>query len=417
MSTIDDKISVSKFLAHRLEGLSSGESRGSYKFERIKQAKRAAQSAHPERPLLDMGIGQPHEPPHPKIIEQLSRSAQSPSAHAYTDNGGADFKVAVQRHMQFTYGVQLNPETEILHSIGSKSALSLLPAALINPGDIVLTTTPGYPVFSTHVKYYGGEVYALPLKAENNFLPDLENIPSSILSEAKVLLLNYPNNPTGAVATKDFYREVTNWAHKHNILIVQDAAYALLSGSTKPLSILSIEGAKDVAVELHSLSKSYNMTGWRLGWVCGNAELVNAYATVKAHSDSGQFLPIQEAGALALEDPTIAQFNAEKYECRLKSLVSVLNEKGFQAKMPEATFFLYTQCPRRVEGFGETIAFGNAEAFSEWLILNTGICTVPWDDVGAFVRFSVTFPAADKAAESAFFEVLKERLSPYTFFF
>ena len=194
---------------------------------------------------------------------------------------------------------------EINHCIGTKTALAMLPAAFINPGDVTLMTVPGYPVAGTHTKYYGGEVHRLPLCAENDFLPDLDSIPADIRRRAKLLVINYPNSPTGKVATREFYARVVDFAVKNEIVVIQDAAHVMLSYADRPLSFLEVPGAREVGVEIHSLSKGWNMIGWRMGWVCGHERIVRALADVKDNSDSGQFIAIQKAAAAALDDPSI----------------------------------------------------------------------------------------------------------------
>src|SRR5207253_7393368 len=197
-----------------------------YKFEKIKRAKRAAMAIHPGEEIIDLGVGEPDEMAFPEVVDKLCAEARLPENRGYADNGDGVLKQAAARYLEIVCGVKgINPETEVLHSIGSKAALSILPAALINPGDYVLMTTPGYPVFGTHAKYYGGLVHNLPLTEANQFLPDLDSIPSEILSKAKVLVLNYPNNPTGASATPEFFARVVAFAKQHRLVVVHDAAY------------------------------------------------------------------------------------------------------------------------------------------------------------------------------------------------
>jgi LL-diaminopimelate aminotransferase len=232
-------------------------------------------------------------------------------------------------------------------------------------------------------------VYPLPLTRERNFLPDLASIPQGTLRRAKLLYLNYPNNPTGAQATVEFFREVVDFARKHRIVVVHDAAYgALVYDGRKPLSFLSIPGAKDVGVEIHSLSKSFNMTGWRLGFVAGNAEAVAAYAAVKDTVDSGQFRAIQKAGAAMLARPELTERARARYSRRLDLLVPALRAAGFDAVKSAGTFYCYARAPT---GTASGIRFPTAAAFSDWLIRERLVSTVPWDDAGPFVRFSVTF--------------------------
>src|SRR3954470_18837084 len=266
---------IQNLLAERIGGRNYGKSTAIYKFEKIKRAKRAALAANPGAEIIDMGVGEPDEMAFPEVVEQLHKEASKPENRGYADNGDSALKQSAARYMERVCGVPgINHETEVLHSIGSKAALSILPAALVNPGDYVLMTTPGYPVFGTHAKYYGGLVHNLPLTPENNFLPDLDSIPADVLKRAKVLVINYPNNPTGASATPEFFRKVVEFAKTHNIVVIHDAAYAALVFEGKPLSFLATPGAKDVGIELHSTSKTFNMTGWRCGFVAGNELLV-----------------------------------------------------------------------------------------------------------------------------------------------
>ena len=279
-----------------------------YKFEKIKRAKRAAQKEHPDIELIDLGVGEPDGMTPEPVVSTLIKEAQVFGNRGYTDNGIAEFKQAAATYMDRVFGVSgINPETQVNHSIGSKSALALMPAALVNPGETVLMTVPGYPVFGTHSKWLGAEVVNLPLTAENDFLPELDKIDPAVAQKAKVLVINYPNNPTGKNAGRPFYEKVVEFANKYNVAIVQDAAYAALVYEGKPLSFLSVPGAMEVGVELHSLSKSYNMTGWRIGFVTGNELLVKAFAEVKDHSDSGQFAAIQKAAAVGLAKPELTE--------------------------------------------------------------------------------------------------------------
>ena len=248
--------------------------------------------------------------------------------------------------MKKVFGVVLDPDKEINHAIGSKPALAMLPACFINPGDVTLMTVPGYPVAGTHTKYYGGEVFNLPLTEENGFLPNLNAIPQDIRDRAKLLVINYPNSPTGAVATRDFYKRVIDFALSNRIIVVQDAAHIMLTYDGPPLSFLQVDGAKEVGVEIHSMSKGFNMIGWRMAFVCGHAKIVQAFADVKDNSDSGQFMAIQLAAKAALDHPELADRTREKYRRRLFKLVDALKKVGFQAHMPGGSYFLYVRAPK-----------------------------------------------------------------------
>ncbi len=333
--------------------------------------------------------------PCPEVVEKLCAEARKPENRVYADNGDAVLKEAAARYLDRVCGVKgINPETEVIHSIGSKAALSLLPATLINPGDYVLMTVPGYPVFGTHAKYLGGRVHNLPLTEANGFLPDLDSVPAEVLRHAKVLVLNYPNNPTGASATPEFFARVVEFAKRNGLVVIHDAAYAALVFEGRPLSFLATPGAKEVGIELHSASKSFNMTGWRCGFVAGNELLVRAYGDVKDNSDSGQFLAIQHAAAYGFDHPEITERIAAKYSRRMDALVAALTQAGFSARKPKGSFFLYVRAPKAaVSKTGARIEFHSAEDVSQWLITEKLISTVPWDDAGAYLRFSVTFAA------------------------
>src|SRR5437868_344881 len=392
--------------AERIGGVNYGKSNKIYKFEKIKRTKRAALAAHPERRLLDFGIGENDEMADPLVRDTLKREVDRPENRGYADNGIAAFKEAASGFMRKVFGVTLDPATEINHAIGSKPALAMLPAAFINPGDVTLMTVPGYPVAGTHTKYYGGEVYNLPLREENHFFPDLGAIPADIRRRAKLLVLNYPNSPTGAVATRDFYRQVIDFARTNRVVVVQDAAHILLSYDGPPLSFLQIDGAKEVGVEIHSMSKGFNMIGWRMAFVCGHPKIVQAFADVKDNSDSGQFMAIQQASAAALNHAEIGDRTRTKYHRRLKNLVDALNKVGFKAKMPGGTYFLYVKAPK---GAGDR-SFANAEEASQFLIGEQSVICVPWDNVGPYLRFSVTYLATDERDEDTLMTETVNRL-------
>lgn len=402
-----------KLFAERIGGANYGKGTEIYKFEKIKRAKRRVLAEHPERKLIDFGIGENDEMADPSVRRVMAEEINRPANRGYADNGIVEFKQAVARFMARQFGVELDPDGEINHCIGSKTALAMLPAALINPGDVTLMTVPGYPVAGTHTKYYGGEVHRLPLRAESEFFPDLDSIPAEIRRRAKLLVLNYPNSPTGRVATPEFYGRVIRFARENEVVVVQDAAHLMLSYGDPPLSFLQVPGARDVGVEVYSLSKGWNMIGWRLGWVCGHRRLVQAFADIKDNSDSGQFIAIQRAAVAALDDDTIPRRVRVKYQRRLTKLVAMLRRCGFQCQMPGGSYFLYTPSPKSAGG----VAFDTAEAASQYLITEHSISTVPWDDAGRFLRFSVTYEAADEAAEDALMTETQSRLASCDFAF
>jgi LL-diaminopimelate aminotransferase len=397
-----------RLFAERIGGVNYGKGTEIYKFEKIKRAKRKALADFPQRPLIDFGIGENDGLAPESVRRRMAEEINKSENRGYMDNGNARFKEAAAAFMQRTMGVTLDPATQINHAIGSKPALAMLPACFINPGDITLMTVPGYPVAGTHTRYYGGSVFRLPLTAENDFFPDFSNVPAEVWQQTKLLVLNYPNSPTGKTATREFYERVVRLAKQHEFVVVQDAAHALLSYDQPPFSFLSVPGAMDVGVEVYSLSKGYDMIGWRIGWVCGHALMVRAFADVKDNSDSGQFGAIQNAAACALDDDEIPRRTREKYKRRLEKLVATLIRAGFRAKMPGGTYFLYVPAPK---GLADGTKFENAEAASQYLITQQSIVTVPWDDAGSFLRFSVTYEAESEAAEDALMSAAADRLA------
>jgi len=406
---------IQNMFAERIGGSSFGKDTNLYKFEKIKRAKAEARQNNPQTELIDMGVGEPDEKAPDEVVQTLAEEAGKWENRTYSDNGIPEFYNAVADYMKDLYNVDVNPDTEICHSIGSKAGLTLIPTAFVNPGDMSVMTIPGYPVMGTWTKYLGGEIKELPLKKENNFLPQLEKLTEEERKKTKLLYLNYPNNPTGAAATAEFYDQVISFAKNNNILVVSDAAYAPLDFTGSPLSILSRPGGKDVAIELHSMSKGFNMTGWRLGWVCGNELAVKAYAAVKDSADSGQFRAIQKAAIRALENhrnftPRIC----EKYSRRLEAMTDMLQSLGFDVSMPGGTFYLYVEIPKGTESGKQ---FESGEDFCRWLITEKLISTVPWDDAGNFVRFSATFPAGTREDEMRVLNEVKSRLAEEKFIF
>lgn len=400
---------IANLIADRLGGSGFGENTLLNKFSLIKQAKAEMRAVNPGLPLIDLGVGEPDLPADPEIVAILAREAGKAENRWYADNGIAEFQEAAAGYLDRVYGVNgLNPATQILHGIGSKSILALLPLCFINPGDLILATTPGYSIAATYTRYLGGEVYYLPLRKENDFYPDFDAIPSEILQRAKMLYINYPNNPTGQTATGEFYRKVVDFATRNRIMVIADTAYgALTYAGYRPLSFLSVAGAAEVGVELHSLSKVFNMTGWRLAFAAGNPEIIKAYGMVKDNTDSGQFRAIQKAGVYALNHPELTLQNCERYSRRFDLLVPALREAGFAAVKPRASFYCYLPCPR---GTKNGVAFNSAQAAAEYLLKNALISTVPWDEAGPYLRMSVTFEADGAEAERAVVDDLKERL-------
>lgn len=395
-----------QLFAERIGGTQFGKSTEIYKFEKIKRAKAKARELHPDLEILDFGVGEPDQIAPAPIREALKAEVEKPGNRGYADNGIPEFKSAAATYMKDFFGVVLDADTEINHSIGTKPALAMLPLAFVNPGDLVFQTVPGYPVMATHAKYLGGEVVDIPLLEENAFLPDLGKIDPALADRCKLFYINYPNNPTGAVATDGFYDELVAFAKKHNILIVQDAPYATLVYEGERKSILQRPDAKACCIELHSMSKAYNMTGWRLAFFCGAEWAVNALAAIKDNCDSGQFKAIQKAACAGIADESLAEGIRSHYEKRLHKMVEILTDIGFDARMPGGTFYLYVKAPK---GAGD-VTFTNAEEASLYLIENVGISTVPWDNTGPFIRFGAVFESASDADDERVLEELAKRL-------
>jgi LL-diaminopimelate aminotransferase len=400
-------MNYASLFAARIGGSNFGVGEVLYKFEKIKRAKAQAMAQRPDVPMLDFGVGEPDQMAPPAIREALKAAVDDPANRGYADNGIDEFQTAAATYLQRFFGVAgVDPRREINHSIGSKSALTILPLCFINPGDVAIMTVPGYPVLGTHARYLGGDVFNLPLRRENHFLPDLQAIPTDIARRAKIICVNYPNNPTGAIAPPSFFDELIAFARENQILIVQDAAYATVVPPQDRGSILARPGGKDVAIELHSMSKSYNMTGWRLGFVAGAEPAVKAFAAVKDNCDSGQFKAIQLAACKGIADAALAEAITTHYRSRLERMVAVLRRRGFDATMPGGTFFMYVPAP--VGGGGKR--FATAEEASQYLIREFSISTVPWDEVGAFLRFSATFAARGVEEENRVLAELDARL-------
>ncbi len=401
---------INSRLARRMAeaGLAGGGT--AFKFEAIKRAKAAAVAANPGLSLLDFGVGEPDIPADRAVVSVLGAEAGLSENRRYADNGIEAFREAAARWMGDVFGVRLeSPGTSLVHGIGSKPILAGLPLAFVDPGDAVLATVPGYPILATHAKFLGGVPYGLPLLKENGFVPDLDSVPDEVVRKAKLLYLNYPNNPTGAMPERAFFERAVDFARKNGILIVHDAAYAaLVYGGRKPFSLLSIPGAEEVAVEVHSLSKAFNMTGWRMGFVCGNSDAVAAYAAVKDTLDSGQFRGIQKAAAFALTRPDITRAARERYERRLELLVPALRSLGFDAERPAGGFYCYVRSPT---GMGDGTRFRDAAHCAERLVRDALVSVVPWDETGPHLRFSVTFEAEGADGETRAIEELRVRLS------
>ena len=315
-----------------------------YLFVEIDRAKKKALDE--KRDIIDVGVGDPDQMPPQYIIDALKKAVEDPKVHRYAlDQGLPELRQAIAKWCRARFGVELNPETEILPLIGSKEGIAHTPLAFVNPQDVVLVPDPCYPPYRSSTLFAGGEILAMPLSESHNFLPDLRSINHHLLKKTKMMFLNYPNNPTAASATKGFFDEVVHFAQKHNIIVCHDAAYSELSfDGYKAPSILESSGARDLSIEFHSLSKTFNMTGWRIGFACGNSQLIEGLAKIKSNIDSGIFTAIQRAGIAALEnyDRHMSAL-ARLYQERRDVLVDGLNSLGWAVPKPKATFYVWAK--------------------------------------------------------------------------
>ncbi|MAT44601.1 MAG: LL-diaminopimelate aminotransferase [Anaerolineaceae bacterium] len=328
--------------------------------------------------VIRIDMGSPDLPPEDFIIDKLASAAKNKNAHGYTANGGTPaFRLAISNYYKRRFNVILDPATETLGLIGSKEGLFHLAQVLINPGDLVIIPDPGYPVYSASTKIAGGEIYTLPLRAENKFLPDLNEIPENIAKRAKLIWINYPNNPTGATADLSFFETIVDFALKHNIFIAHDAPYVdICFNDYIAPSILQIPEAKNISIEFNSLSKTYNMAGWRLGMAVGNKDVIKLIHTYKSQLDSSHFGPIMEAGIVAMEgDQTWLSKRNQVYEKRRDIVVKGLREVGFELNIPPAAIYVWAKLPQ---------PFTDSYKFCADLLNETGVSTTPGDVYGNF---------------------------------
>jgi len=298
--------------------------------------------------IIDLGIGDPDLPTPAHIIAAIKEAAEDPITHRYPSYSGlSDFKLAVANWYQERFGVELDPSTEVLCLIGSKEGIAHFPLAFINPGDVALVPTPAYPVYHTATLFAGGQSFYMPLLRQNNFLPDLDRIPSGIASRSRIMFINYPNNPTAAVADLGFFDRVVEFSKAHQIIVCHDAAYTEMAfDGYRPPSFLAAKGAKQVGIEFHSLSKTYNMTGWRIGFAVGNGNAIEGLGAIKSNVDSGVFQAIQRAGIVALRgDQSCVRETIAVYRERRDLMVRGLKEAGFEVESPKATFYLWVKAP------------------------------------------------------------------------
>ena len=354
-----------------------------YLFAAIDKAK--AESIKKGVDVINLGIGDPDMPTPPHIVEAMKKSLDNPARHRYPSyEGMLSFRNAAAQWYRRTMNVTLDPEDEVLTLIGSKEGIAHIPLAFLNPGDVSLVPDPGYPVYNIGSILASAKPFKMPLLAENEFLPDLDAIPGDIAKKAKLMFLNYPNNPTSATASLKFFDEVVDYANENDIIVVHDDAYSEMTfDGYKAPSFLNASGAKDIGIEMHSLSKTYNMTGWRLGFAVGNREILAGLGKVKSNVDSGAFESVQEAGIAALTGPQDCVRDMNKiYRERRDALLTGLMELGLDVKPPKATFYVWAHVN------------GKASAFSTMLLEKAGIVATPGNGFGeygeGYVRFALT---------------------------
>jgi LL-diaminopimelate aminotransferase len=338
------------------------------------------------RDIIDLGVGDPDIPTPYEVVEALKSSAEDPSNHVYPSYSGMDkFRDVAADWFYKRFAVKLDYKKQLVSLIGSKEGIAHFPLAFINPGDIVLYTEPGYPVYYASTIFAGGVPYALPLTQENNFMPDIDALPEQLLKKAKMLFINYPNNPTSAAGNESFFRKAVGFAKKHNIIIAHDAAYSEIYFNEKTHSILEYPGAMDVAIEFHSLSKTFSMTGWRIGFACGNEGLIAGLGKIKTNIDSGVFQAVQWAGikALSLADKLTEPLR-DVYGNRVNLVISSLSKTGLKPFNGHSTFYVWTKLP---DGIGSI-------AFTTKLIEHAGVVVSPGVGFGksgeGYFRISVT---------------------------
>ena len=369
-------------LAQRVEQLPP------YLFARISQL--IAQKRAEGVDVISLGIGDPDVPTPEYLLDVLRKATTDPANHRYPESDGLpQFRQAIARWYQTRHGVTLDPDKEVVPLIGSKEGIAHLPLCLIDPGDTALITDPGYPVYEVATMFAGGVTVKVPLREEDGWLPRLDEIPAETARAAKVIWLNYPNNPTGAIADRGFYERAVAWAKQYDVVLAHDLAYADVAyDGYVPMSILEIDSAKDVAIEFNSLSKSFNMTGWRLGMAVGNATLVNALTRVKTNMDSGIPQAIQQMAIAALDDPrdTITRHN-DIYSKRRDRAIAVLRQLGLRVEPPKASLYIWARLPEGERSSGE---------FAARLIDATGVVVTPGASYGpageGYIRISLTTP-------------------------
>lgn len=369
-----------------------------YLFAAIDEAKR--RKLEEGYDVIDLGVGDPDMPTPSEIVEAMKRALDNPSYHRYPSyEGMLRFREAVSAWYKRRFKVDIDPKSEVTALIGSKEGIAHLPFAFVNPGDYVLVPDPGYPVYHGSTVLAGGIPYHVPLRAENGFLPDLDSIPEDVLKKTKIFFVNYPNNPTSAIATREFFKRLIELAKTYGFIVAHDAAYSEIYYEEPPISILELEGAKDVAIEFHSLSKTFNMTGWRIGMAVGNPDVIRGLVKVKTNIDSGVFEAIQEAAIYALtHEPQVEEIRS-RYKRRRDLFVDILTKNGFNVKSPKATFYIWTPVPSGYDSI----------SFAKKLLNEANVVVTPGVGFGEYGEgyFRMTLCLPEERLEEAAYRIVK----------
>lgn len=362
-----------------------------YLFHLIDEKRRAAQAKGID--VISLGIGDPDQPTPDFILELMDEEIRDPRNHVYPSyKGERDFCEAVAAWFGERFGVNLDPAAEIMATIGAKDAVSHLPLAFLDPGDSGIVTDPGYPVYEVAIGFAGAEVIRVPLNEERGFLPDLDSISPQVVDKASIIFVNYPNNPTAAVADKGFFEKLVAFAIQHKLVIFADNAYSevYFEEEDKPISIMSIEGARETSIEMHSFSKTFNMTGWRVGFVVGGKDLINAFLTLKSNFDSGVFMAIQRAAARSLshpQAPSFAEARTRLFRSRRDRIAQALSDLGYRFQLPRASYYFWVRIPEN---------YDSSVDFCADLLDGTGLVVTPGVGYGpsgeGYFRISMTAP-------------------------
>lgn len=362
-----------------------------YLFHLIDEKKKAARERGID--VISLAIGDPDRPTPDFVIQLMDEEMRDPKNHVYPSyKGEPDFCRNTATWFEKRFGVKLDPDSELMAVIGSKDAVSHLPFAFLDPGDSALVTDPGYPVYEAAIGFAGGEVVRVPTREDKGFLPDLDAVDPSVADKARIMFVNYPNNPTSAVADRTFFERLVAFGKKHDVVILADNAYSevYFAEEDRPISILEIEGAKETSIEIHSFSKTFNMTGWRIGFVAGGKELIDAFLTLKSNFDSGVFMAIQRAASRALNHPDAEEFNRQRtdlFRNRRAKIAETLTNLGYRFNLPRASYYFWVRVPEK---------YDTSVDFCADLLERTGLVVTPGVGYGpsgeGFFRISMTSP-------------------------